>query len=161
MHSHTKAGISGGKYGARSIVMSGGYVDDVDRGDTMYVVDPRCPIPSISPGYRLYTGTGGSEEENRYGGGNSKSWGGGGQMRDQTFNHKHNKALLVRSDSLVDGAYLTTLQISYELGKPVRVIRGSNLNSRYAPYEGFVICRTTDGPGNLYSLGTAMTVFTK
>ena len=37
----TTAGISGGKAGASSIVMSGGYSDDDDRGEFMYVTDPR------------------------------------------------------------------------------------------------------------------------
>jgi len=161
MHTLTTAGISGGKYGAYSIVMSGGYRDDIDEGDMMWVADPYFLIRFISLGYRVYTGTGGYEEENRYGGGSSRSWGGGIQARDQTFGHKHNNQLLVRSNSLVDGAYLTTLQMSYRLAKPVRVIRGSNLSSRYAPYEGFVICYTTNSAVNLYSLGTAMTVFIK
>ena len=41
MHPHTTAGISGGKDGAYSIVMSGGYSDDHDMGDFMCATDPR------------------------------------------------------------------------------------------------------------------------
>ena len=37
MHAHLKAGIWGGKDGAYSIVMSGGYEDDVDHGENMWV----------------------------------------------------------------------------------------------------------------------------
>jgi len=36
MHTHPTAGISGGKEGAYSIVMSGGY-EDVDQGEYMWV----------------------------------------------------------------------------------------------------------------------------
>jgi hypothetical protein len=35
VHPSTTAGISGGKNGAYSIVMSGGYDDDQDEGDVM------------------------------------------------------------------------------------------------------------------------------
>ena len=41
MHVATTAGIAGGKDGASSIVMSGGYSDDDDRGEFMYATDPR------------------------------------------------------------------------------------------------------------------------
>lgn len=101
IHTSTKAGISGGRDGAYSIVMSGGYSDDVDKGDTMCVSD-RCFLDHVvSPAvHRVYTGTGGRDDENsRYGGGNNRSWGGGEQTKDQTFEHKDNRALLVRSQS--------------------------------------------------------------
>jgi len=105
MHIPTKAGISGGRDGAYSIVMSGGYSDDIDEGDVI-----------------LYTGAGGRDDENsRYGGGNSRSWGGGEQTKDQTWEHRDNNAL----------------RISCERGRPVRVIRGHQLNSVYAPSEGY------------------------
>lgn len=39
MHAPPTAGIWGGKDGACSIVMSGGYEDDEDLGETMYVAD--------------------------------------------------------------------------------------------------------------------------
>jgi len=104
VHTSTTAGISGGKDGAYSIVMSGGYEDDKDRGDII-----------------IYTGTGGYEDK-QYGGGSSgRSWGGGMQVVDQTFEHSHNNALL----------------ISCQLGKPVRVIRGCKLGTKYAPREGY------------------------
>ena len=96
MHTPNTAGISGGKSGAYSIVMSGGYEDDVDEGDTMCVVDCRFPARFISSRRRTYTGTGGYGDENRYGGGN-RSRGGGVQTEDQSFEHKDNKSLFVRS----------------------------------------------------------------
>jgi len=68
----------------------------------------------------LYTGTGGNEEERKFGGGGG-SWGGGSQIRDQDPAHPQNNAMFV----------------SWKLGKPVRVIRGANLKSIYAPYEGY------------------------
>ena len=105
-------------------------------------VSDRCFLDHVaSPAvHRVYTGTGGRDDENsRYGGGNNRSWGGGEQTKDQTFEHKDNRALLVRSHSLAGGTDLTIVQLSFELGKPVRVIRGHQLNSRYAPWEGFVI----------------------
>ena len=37
MHAPRTAGIWGGKNGAYSIVMSGGYEDDVDKGEFMWV----------------------------------------------------------------------------------------------------------------------------
>jgi len=102
MHTPTKAGISGGREGAYSIVMSGGYTDDIDKGDFMCVSDLCFRVCFVSPVHRLYTGTGGYGEENRYGGGSS--WGSRVQSEDQTFDHKDNKALFVRSRSLAEGA---------------------------------------------------------
>ncbi|PFH49551.1 hypothetical protein AMATHDRAFT_194786 [Amanita thiersii Skay4041] len=98
VHTANFAGISGSaSEGAYSIVVSGGYVDDVDNGDTL-----------------VYTGTGmGCPCYMR---------GGGKQVKDQSFNHKDNRAL----------------QRSCETGRPVRVIRGSNLPSIYAPESGKV-----------------------
>ena len=140
IHTSTKAGISGGRSGAYSIVMSGGYSDDVDKGDVMYT-SGRCFLDHfISPAvHRVYTGTGGRDDENsRYGGGNNRSWGGGEQTKDQTFEHKDNNSLVVSSHNLAGGTDLTIVQVSFNLSKPVRVIRGHQLNSRYAPWEGFV-----------------------
>lgn len=104
MHTPTKAGISGGKNGAYSIVMSGGYADDIDEGDFMCVIDLHFRFFFVSPIRRVYTGTGGYGEENRYGGGSS--WGGDrDQSEDQTFDHKDNNALFVSSHYLAEGAY--------------------------------------------------------
>ena len=163
MHTSHKAGISGGKGGAYSIVMSGGYQDDIDNGDSMCVANLCFRVRCISPGYRLYTGAGGRGDDNQYGGGGSSSWGGGSgnQTEDQSFKHKDNHALLVSGRSLVVGTYLTIFQVSSQLGKPVRVIRGYNLKSKYAPRSGFVVGDTTEGAVNSCSLDTAMTVFTK
>lgn len=143
MHTPHKAGISGCKDGAYSIVMSGGYGDDDDKGEFMYV-GGLCPLVHfILPVCRKYTGTGGLGEENRWGGGGG-SWGSGIQTEDQSPDHKDNKALFV-SRSFADCADLITVQVSCHRGKPVRVIRGFNLNSRHAPPEGFVVRNTVNG----------------
>jgi E3 ubiquitin-protein ligase UHRF1 len=136
VHAPPTAGIWGGKKGAYSIVMSGGYGDDVDKGDTMCVTAFCFIVRFISLGDRTYTGTGGYGDDKRYGGNNS-SWGSSIQVEDQTFGHKDNEALYVRSSRLANGACLTVLQISWELGKPVRVIRGHDLGSKYAPQAGY------------------------
>ena len=44
MHAPPKAGIWGGKEGAYSIMMSGGFEDDVDGGETMCATEPRFPM---------------------------------------------------------------------------------------------------------------------
>jgi hypothetical protein len=54
----------------------------------------------------VYTGAGGRGDDNRYGGGSGGSWGGGEQTKDQSFEHKDNNALRVRSYSLADGTDL-------------------------------------------------------
>ena len=110
VHIHPTAGISGGKDGARSIVMSGGYKDDVDNGDTMCVAKLRFLVRFISSGYRTYTGAGGYGDDNQYGGGSNRSWGGGMQVADQSFKHKDNAALFVRSHGSAED---TRLRPSY------------------------------------------------
>jgi len=67
----------------------------------------------------------------------------------------------VRSHGTTGGAQLTISQISYELGKPVRVLRGHKLPSKYAPIEGFVVGNVVDGAVNSLSLDIVMTAFTK
>lgn len=62
---------------------------------------------------------------------------------------------------MADGADLIIVQMSLELGKPVRVIRGCGLDSKYAPRSGFVVENSVNGAVNSRSLGTAMTAFTK
>ncbi|KAK7018449.1 PUA-like domain-containing protein [Favolaschia claudopus] len=96
MHLGLIAGISGSKAGAYSIVLSGGYEDDNDEGDTF-----------------VYIGTGGKD--------NSAFGSAGPQVRDQSMSHPHNSAL----------------EESSKNGKPVRVIRGANPNSAWAPAEGY------------------------
>ncbi|KAF9005154.1 PUA-like domain-containing protein [Cyathus striatus] len=63
--------------------------------------------------FLIYTGTGG--QPNSFGGG------GGRQIEDQTFDHSDNAAL----------------KKSVETQRPVRVIRGPNPNSEYAPSQGY------------------------
>ncbi|KAI0353642.1 hypothetical protein OH77DRAFT_572770 [Trametes cingulata] len=95
VHAGLRAGIHGQKdVGAFSIVMAGGYEDDVDCGDVIY-----------------YVGTGGQETAGD----------GGPQKCDQSFEHSMNKALVK----------------SIETQQPVRVIRGWELRSLYAPKEGY------------------------
>jgi len=130
VHTPLKAGISGGQDGAYSIVMSGGYSDDIDNGENMCATDPCFFVHFVSPVRRVYTGAGGRGDEG--------SWGGGEQTQDQTFDHKDNNALYVRSQSLADDTGLNIVQVSFQRNRPVRVIRGHQLNSKYAPWDGFV-----------------------
>ncbi|KAF9483689.1 SRA-YDG [Pholiota conissans] len=60
----------------------------------------------------IYTGTGGQEDSFS---------GGGPQVEDQTFDHPDNAAL----------------KKSVETKRPVRVIRGPNRDSKYAPAKGY------------------------
>ncbi|KAF5344774.1 hypothetical protein D9757_013426 [Collybiopsis confluens] len=96
VHAPLQAGISGTKTGgARSIVLSGGYEDDVDYGDVI-----------------LYTGTGG-QKDSRYND--------GPQISDQSFEHPMNAVLYK----------------SFLNKNPLRVIRGHNSLSKYAPGSGY------------------------
>jgi putative restriction endonuclease len=92
VHRPTMGGISGtAEEGADSIVLSGGYEDDVDYGDEI-----------------VYTGHGGRHPNN------------GQQIADQEFARGN--------------AGLSRNKIS---GLPVRVIRGSQLDSPFAPEHGY------------------------
>jgi hypothetical protein len=102
----------------------------------MCVADLCFRVRFFSLGHRTYTGTGGYGDDNRFGG-NNNSWGSRIQVEDQSFDHKDNNALRVRSHSLAGGPYLSVLQVSWKRSRPVRVIRGSALRSRYAPHNGF------------------------
>jgi len=106
IHAGLSKGINGREAeGAFSVVLSGGYEDDVDNGETV-----------------IYTGEGGQER------------GVMGQTKDQVWK-KGNRAM----------------QISFLNHTPVRVIRGSGVNSPYAPLNGY----RYDG---LYSVQSAETV---
>lgn len=92
IHKPTQAGISGSQNeGADSIVLSGGYADDIDYGDEI-----------------IYTGHGGQNKNKKV------------QIADQTFT-RQNKALV----------------ISCNENYPVRVIRGHQLKSDFAPKQGY------------------------
>lgn len=95
--------------------------------------------PSDLTVHRVYTGTGGYEDKQYGGGSSSRSRGGGVQVADQSFEHSHNNALVVSSCNSTGRTDLTISQISSKHGTPVRVIRGHLLNSKYSPYEGWVI----------------------
>lgn len=95
MHAPRTAGIWGGKDGAYSIIVSGGYEDDIDEGEFMYAIDLHFSMHFTLSVHRKYTGAGGFGDENRYGGGGD-SWGKGIQTEDQSFEHRDNKALYVR-----------------------------------------------------------------
>ncbi|KAJ8698037.1 hypothetical protein PTI98_004795 [Pleurotus ostreatus] len=99
VHAPWQAGIHGtAEDGAYSVVLSGGYPDDVDHGD-----------------FITYTGSGGRT----YGSGDKKGWE-GEQTSDQQWTMGN-----------------MALKRSFELKRPVRVIRGAGLGSRYAPAEGY------------------------
>ncbi|KAH9847802.1 PUA-like domain-containing protein [Lenzites betulinus] len=122
VHQASRAGIHGrASEGAYSIVMSGLYEDDGDKGERI-----------------LYTGTGGQKEVRTLGVADShkrcsfrshvcssrcdtQPGNGGQQVSDQSFEHPMNKYLLT----------------SIRTGNPVRVVRGSTLSSKYAPREGY------------------------
>lgn len=92
LHRPTMAGISGtAEEGADSIVLSGGYEDDLDYGSEI-----------------VYTGHGGRDSEK------------GQQIADQEFNRGN--AGLAKNKTA---------------GLPVRVIRGAELDSPYAPSIGY------------------------
>ncbi|THV04919.1 hypothetical protein K435DRAFT_961639 [Dendrothele bispora CBS 962.96] len=102
IHAPWVGGISGGKGGAYSVALSGGYEDDVDLGYAF-----------------TYTGSGGRDLKGTKN--NPKNLRTAPQSSDQTFEDRTNKAL----------------QRSSETKKPVRVIRGFKLKSKYAPSEGY------------------------
>lgn len=92
IHKPTQAGISGSQNeGADSIVLSGGYSDDIDNGDEI-----------------IYTGHGGQDKNKKV------------QIANQTFT-KQNKALVKSCNE----------------NYPVRVIRGHQLKSNFAPKQGY------------------------
>jgi putative restriction endonuclease len=92
VHRASQGGISGGKGGADSIVVNGGYADDLDVGDEI-----------------IYTGQGGR-------GPNSRT------------RHVADQELVLGNAGLVR---------AYEERQPVRVIRGSSGDKRYAPASGY------------------------
>ncbi|TFK71186.1 SRA-YDG [Pluteus cervinus] len=97
VHNIKVAGVAGNvKEGAASVVVSGGYEDDIDMGDIIE-----------------YTGAGGQDDSD---------W--GPQPRNQTKNQQW-------------GNSQKMLQRSYEAHRPVRVIRGFSLKSKYAPAKGY------------------------
>ncbi|KZT06059.1 SRA-YDG [Laetiporus sulphureus 93-53] len=108
VHPGIMAGIYGSKdKGAYSVVLSGGYDDDEDEGESF-----------------VYTGCGGSDNKVRFTrvlAGNQRSTRMGPQLFDQTFGNSRNKSLLISSKT----------------GKPVRVVRGYNLDSDWAPASGY------------------------
>lgn len=92
VHRPTQAGISGSQEeGSDSIVLSGGYEDDLDQGSVV-----------------IYTGHGGRDQIS------------GLQIADQSLT-RGNQAL-ARSKLL---------------GLPIRVLRGHNLDSEFAPHSGY------------------------
>ncbi|KAF8350038.1 PUA-like domain-containing protein [Amanita rubescens] len=102
IHAPWVAGISGGRQGAYSVALSGGYEDDIDLGYGF-----------------TYTGSGGRDLKGTKKA--PKNLRTAPQSSDQSFEHPFNKALLISS----------------EKKKPVRVIRGFKLKSKYAPSEGY------------------------
>lgn len=67
--------------------------------------------------------------------------GGGKQVEDQTFNHKDNAALKVceshdGSNTILHVTISNMYQRSQETGRPVRVVRGFELKSKFAPTRG-------------------------
>ncbi len=91
VHRSTMGGISGrSAVGADSIVLSGGYEDDIDEGDVI-----------------VYTGSGGRDASGRH-------------VSDQTLS-RFNLALTVNERE----------------GHPIRLIRGKDTRSKFAPASGY------------------------
>ncbi|XP_037089787.1 E3 ubiquitin-protein ligase UHRF1-like [Pollicipes pollicipes] len=112
VHRPHVAGIAGReKEGAFSIVLSGGYEDDVDNGDEFY-----------------YTGSGGRDLS-----GNKRT---AGQSCDQELT-RMNRALALNCNARINDKEGATAE-DWRGGKPVRVIRSYKLgkHSKYAPDEG-------------------------
>jgi hypothetical protein len=102
VHRATVAGIVGSaECGCYSIVLNGGYADDVDRGDVL-----------------TYTGSGGRSLKGTAS--NPKNLRTGPATHDQTLEGK-------------EGRYNAALHKSWQMGLPVRVVRGYKLDSRWAP----------------------------
>ena len=92
LHRFTMQGISWSKAtGADAIVLSGGYVDDMDLGDEI-----------------IYTGEGGRDSLT------------GKQVKDQE---------MIRGNE--------AMQRSFQMGQPIRVIRGASHNSEFSPQTGY------------------------
>lgn len=102
VHRATVAGIVGTpERGCFSIVLNGGYADDVDHGDAL-----------------TYTGSGGRNLKGTAS--NPKNLRTGPATKDQTLEGK-------------EGRYNAALHKTFELGEPVRVLRGYKLDSPWAP----------------------------
>ncbi|KAF8464364.1 PUA-like domain-containing protein [Kalaharituber pfeilii] len=114
VHRPPVAGISGSSTtGSQSIVLSGGYKDDVDNGDTF-----------------LYTGSGGRSTSD---GSRVPK----GQSFDQTLT-KSNRALAMTLDHEGELNSEGAIARDWRKSKPVRVVRSDKMkHSKYAPDEGF------------------------
>lgn len=113
IHRALVAGIHGREGdGAYSLVLSGGYEDDVDNGDAFY-----------------YTGSGGRDLS-----GNKRV---NSQSSDQQLT-RMNKALAMNCNAPINAKEGAEAK-DWKKGKPVRVVRNSNLakHSKFAPKEGY------------------------
>ena len=119
IHRPPMAGISGNtRTGSQSIVISGGYKDDVDDGDTF-----------------LYSGSGGrdaSETGSRIG---------NGQSFDQSLTKSNAALAMTMFSTLKDPEKLDAngaVADNWRNSRPVRVVRSDKMKySKYAPAEGF------------------------
>lgn len=112
VHRPHVAGIHGREHeGAYSIVLAGGYEDDLDFGDEF-----------------MYTGSGGRDLS-----GNKRT---AQQSSDQTLT-RMNKALALNCNATIDSKVGTTSS-NWQKGKPVRVLRSSKgkKHSEFSPDEG-------------------------
>ncbi|KAJ7494632.1 PUA-like domain-containing protein [Mycena galericulata] len=104
VHAPLSAGIHGSNLQpAYSIVMSGGYEDDDDKGETF-----------------IYTGEGTRGRATTETAAGKRCQTMGDQVKDQEWKNGNK-----------------SLHFSQLSGKPVRVVRGFSLQSRYAPAEGY------------------------
>ena len=97
IHPGIIAGIYGSvKSGAYSIVLNGGYDDDLDQGEKVYDhLSLRKTLKLMTNQInRFYTGSGGREKAR-----------GGKQIENQTFDNRFNKSLQVRTKSFARGTF--------------------------------------------------------
>ncbi|KAF7330473.1 E3 ubiquitin-protein ligase ORTHRUS 2 [Mycena venus] len=113
VHAMSQAGIHGTENGpAYSIVMSGRYSDDCDEGKTF-----------------VYPGEGGRTK--KYNENGERTFHLGDHNADQDWS-RGNKSLLLSFENFKNSQEDPNVQL-----KPVRVVRGHHLNSRYAPVHGY------------------------
>ncbi|KAF8640478.1 hypothetical protein AX17_000141 [Amanita inopinata Kibby_2008] len=118
VHAPWVAGIAGGKEGAYSVAISGGYDDDVDLG---------YAFTYTGSGGRALKGTKSAPKNVRY------------FIFTAEYHYRLPKLRTApqSSDQSFENPFNKTLLKSVETKKPVRVIRGFKLKSKYAPSEGY------------------------
>ena len=142
VHGQREAGIHGDSLrGAFSICISGGYEDNRDFGDTMYVT--LCPSGTMSSS-PLIAYMSAQEDETEIAMYICRAlWtsvaplmSSQTQTADQSFANPRNSSLYVSSLTNCILMHFTFIQRSKETKLPVRVVRGPDKHNPWAPNEG-------------------------